>query len=74
MLVSLPVRRVAVAVHALAAVAIVLVFILHVYAALWVRGTLRAMTRGTVSGGWAWRHHRKWLRELVRRGRADGNG
>jgi len=21
------------------------------------------MMRGTVTGGWAWRHHRKWLRE-----------
>lgn len=73
-LVSIPVRRIAVALHALAAIGIVLVFILHVYAALWVRGTLRAMTRGTVSGGWAWRHHRKWLQEVVRRGRADGNG
>jgi formate dehydrogenase subunit gamma len=20
-----------------------------------------------VTGGWAWRHHRKWLRELVER-------
>jgi formate dehydrogenase subunit gamma len=23
------------------------------------------MTRGQVTGGWAWRHHRKWLKELV---------
>jgi formate dehydrogenase subunit gamma len=23
------------------------------------------MTRGRVTGGWAWRHHRKWLKELV---------
>jgi formate dehydrogenase subunit gamma len=23
------------------------------------------MTRGRVTGGWAWRHHRRWLRELV---------
>jgi len=23
------------------------------------------MTRGSVTGGWAWRHHRKWLREIV---------
>lgn len=66
-LVSIPVRRVAVLVHALAAVAILLVFILHVYAAIWTRGTLRAMTRGTVTGGWAWRHHRKWLREVAGR-------
>ena len=21
----------------------------------------------TVTGGWSWRHHRKWLRELARR-------
>ena len=55
-------------VHSLAAVGITLVFILHVYAAIWTRGTLRAMTRGTVTGGWAWRHHRKWLRELAGRG------
>lgn len=66
-LVSIPVRRVATLVHALAAVAIILVFILHVFAAFWVRGTLRAMTRGDVTGGWAWRHHRKWLREVAGR-------
>ncbi|WP_022706254.1 formate dehydrogenase subunit gamma [Paracoccus zeaxanthinifaciens] len=66
-LVSIPVRRIAVLVHALSAVAIILVFIVHVYAAIWTRGTLRAMTRGTVTGGWAYRHHRKWLREIAAR-------
>ncbi len=66
-LVSIPVRRVAVVVHALAALGCVFIFILHVYAAIWTRGTLRAMTRGTVTGGWAFRHHRKWLRELAGR-------
>ncbi|EBW2250030.1 formate dehydrogenase subunit gamma, partial [Salmonella enterica subsp. enterica serovar Enteritidis] len=68
-LVSIPVRRAAVAIHALAAVGVCLIFILHVYAAFWTRGTIRAMTRGTVTGGWAWKHHRKWLRELA--GRED---
>ncbi|AWX94430.1 formate dehydrogenase subunit gamma [Paracoccus mutanolyticus] len=67
-LVNIQTRRWAVLVHSLAAVGITLVFILHVYAAIWTRGTLRAMTRGTVTGGWAWRHHRKWLRELAGRG------
>ncbi|MBB5692712.1 formate dehydrogenase subunit gamma [Muricoccus pecuniae] len=62
---SIPTRRVAVLVHAIAAVLIICVFILHVYAAFWTRGTLRAMTRGSVTAGWAWRHHRKWLREIV---------
>jgi len=66
-LVSIPVRRVALLVHATCAVLMLLLFVLHVYAAIWTRGTFRAMTRGTVTGGWAWRHHRKWLRELVAR-------
>jgi formate dehydrogenase subunit gamma len=70
-LVSIPVRRVAVLVHAIAAVLVICVFILHVYAAIWTRGTLRAMTRGDVTAGWAWRHHRKWLRELAGRRRID---
>lgn len=58
-------KRVAILIHALAAVVIICVWIVHVYAAIWVRGTIGAMTRGRVTGGWAWRHHRKWLRELV---------
>lgn len=69
-LVSIPVRRWAVLIHSVSAVAIILTFILHVYAAFWTRGTLRAMTRGSVTGGWAWRHHRKWLREVA--GRREG--
>lgn len=56
-------KRWAVLVHAIAAVAAILVWIVHVYAAIWVKGTVSAMTRGTVTGGWGWRHHRKWLRE-----------
>ena len=36
--------------------------------AIWVRGTIGAMTKGSVSGGWAWRHHRKWLRQMVQGG------
>ncbi|OYW43153.1 MAG: formate dehydrogenase subunit gamma [Azorhizobium sp. 12-66-6] len=62
---TIPQKRVAILVHALAAVAIICVWIIHVYAAIWVRGTIGAMTKGQVTGGWAWRHHRKWLRELV---------
>jgi formate dehydrogenase subunit gamma len=58
-------KRIAVLVHAAAAVTIICVWIVHVYAAIWVRGTIGAMTRGQVTGGWAWRHHRKWLKELI---------
>jgi formate dehydrogenase subunit gamma len=62
---SIETKRVSVLVHSGAAVAIICVWIVHVYAAIWVKGTIGAMTRGQVTGGWAWRHHRKWLRELV---------
>jgi len=58
-------KQVAIVVHAVAAIAIICLWIVHLYAAIWVRGTIGAMTRGQVTGGWAWRHHRKWLRELV---------
>ncbi len=61
---SIDTRRIAALTHSVTAVLAICVFIMHVYAAIWTRGTLRAMTRGTVTGGWAWRHHRKWLREL----------
>jgi formate dehydrogenase subunit gamma len=61
-------KRLAVLVHAIAALFAILVWIVHVYAAIWVRGTVRAMTRGSVTGGWAWRHHRKWLRQEVSKG------
>ncbi len=64
-------KRYAVLIHSIAAVLIICVFILHVYAGIWTRGTLRAMTRGSVTGGWAWRHHRKWLKELASRHRVD---
>jgi len=58
-------KRLAVVVHAASAVLLLIVVITHIYAAIWIRGTIRGMTRGSVTGGWAWRHHRKWLREEV---------
>ena len=58
-------KRAAVLIHSLAAIVIICVWIVHVYAAIWVRGTIPGMVKGQVTGGWAWRHHRKWLKELV---------
>jgi formate dehydrogenase subunit gamma len=65
---TIQVQRVAVLIHCLAAAAAIIVWIIHVYAAIWVKGSLRAMTQGYVTPGWAWRHHRKWLRSLVATG------
>lgn len=62
--VPIPVRRVAVLLHAVAAFAMVLGVIIHVYAAIWVKGSMRAMTRGTVSPAWARRHHPLWYRDI----------
>ena len=63
---SMDARRWAAVIHATAAVLTIIVWIIHVYAAIWVRGTIPAMTRGTVTGGWGWRHHRRWLRQRVK--------
>lgn len=62
---SIDQKRLAAVAHALCAIGAILIWIVHVYAAIWVKGTLRAMTRGSVSGGWAWKHHRKWFRQEV---------
>jgi formate dehydrogenase subunit gamma len=64
---SIPTKRLAVLIHSVAAILFILVLFVHVYAAIWVRGTMRGMLRGTVTAGWAWRHHRKWLREEAAR-------
>lgn len=59
-------RRIAVVLHAASAVALVLCVIVHVYAAIWVKGTMRAMTRGSVSRGWAWINHPLWAARAPR--------
>jgi len=60
--------RFAAVAHAAAATVLICAIVVHVYAAIWVKGSVRAMTRGTVSPGWAWKHHRAWFREVLRGG------
>ena len=58
--------RIAAVVHAVSAFILIVGIIVHVYAALfWVRGSLRAMTRGTVSHAWARHHHPLWYRRMT---------
>lgn len=59
-----PLRRVAVLLHAVAAFGLIMSVIAHVYAAVWVKGTIQAMTRGTVSANWARQNHPLWYREV----------
>lgn len=58
-------RRIAVVLHALSATVLILSVIVHVYAAIWVKGTVRAMTRGDVSEAWARQNHALWYREMT---------
>jgi formate dehydrogenase subunit gamma len=62
---SIPVQRAAVLIHSLAAITAILVWITHVYAGIWVRKSVRAMTQGYVTPGWVLRHHRKWLWDIA---------
>ena len=57
--------RAATLAHAVAGAALIGLIILHIYAAIWTKGSVRAMVRGTVTRAWAWQHHRAWYRRLT---------
>ena len=61
-------KRIAMLAHSVAAIFAIAIILVHIYAGLWIRGTSRAMVLGTVTGGWALRHHRKWFRQAALRG------
>lgn len=63
-LVPIPVVRVAAVFHAFFAFVLICAIIVHIYSAYWVKGSMQAMTRGTVTPGWAYKHHRLWWRQL----------
>jgi formate dehydrogenase subunit gamma len=63
--------RFAAVAHAIAATVLICAIVVHIYAAIWVKGSVRAMTRGTVSPGWAWKHHHAWFRDVLRGGSRD---
>jgi formate dehydrogenase subunit gamma len=58
--------RLAAVIHAATAFVLIVGIIVHIYAALWVKGSIRAMTRGTVTLGWARKHHPRWFRESIK--------
>lgn len=66
-MVSLPVEivRLASVVHAAVAVVLIALIFVHVYAAIWTKGTIRAMWYGTVTRAWAKQHHRAWYKEMT---------
>jgi len=62
---SIQVIRLAALLHAICAFVLITSIIVHIYSAIWVKGSVHAMTRGTVTPGWAWKHHRAWYREMI---------
>jgi formate dehydrogenase subunit gamma len=64
---SVPVglRRVAGDLHAVAAFIMFVGIGVHVYAAYWTKGSMRAMTRGTVTRAWARFHHPAWYAKVT---------
>ncbi|WP_246764452.1 cytochrome b/b6 domain-containing protein, partial [Cronobacter sakazakii] len=60
----IPVIRLALLAHSFAAVALIVVIMVHIYAALWVKGTITAMVEGWVTKTWAKKHHPRWYREV----------
>jgi formate dehydrogenase subunit gamma len=58
--------RLAAVVHATAAFVLIVGIVVHIYAAIWIKGSVGAVVRGTVTLGWARKHHPKWFRESVK--------
>jgi formate dehydrogenase subunit gamma len=64
---AIDVLRLASLLHAFFGFVIICAIVVHVYAAIWVKGSIQAMTRGIVSYAWARKHHRGWYDEVVAR-------
>ena len=58
--------RFAALLHAFCAFVIICSIVVHIYAGLWVKGSIGAMVRGTVTYGWARKHHPRWFEEVAR--------
>ncbi|WP_443192563.1 formate dehydrogenase subunit gamma [Pseudomonas indica] len=52
--------------HAAAAFVLILSIIVHIYAAIWVKGSVGAMLYGRVSRAWARKYHLGWYKTVVR--------
>jgi formate dehydrogenase subunit gamma len=61
----IPLIRIAAVVHAAAGFVLIVAVLVHVYAAIWVKGTIRAMVRGSVTHAWARHHHPLWYRRVT---------
>lgn len=60
------IQRYALLAHSFIAAGLIAVWIFHMYAVYWIRGSVGAMLHGKVTGGFAWRHHRKWYHAMLK--------
>ncbi|MDH1008411.1 formate dehydrogenase subunit gamma [Pseudomonas nicosulfuronedens] len=56
--------RIASLLHAFAAFVLICSILVHIYAGIWVKGSMGAMLYGWVSRGWARKHHAAWLKDV----------
>jgi formate dehydrogenase subunit gamma len=66
--VSVGVKRFSSVLHAAMAFIMFVGIGIHIYAAYWTKGSMRAMTRGTVSRKWARFHHPGWYEKVAGKG------
>ncbi|MFC3458069.1 MULTISPECIES: formate dehydrogenase subunit gamma [Massilia] len=62
----IPLIRLSALIHAFAAFVLILMIVVHIYAGIWIKGTMGAMIRGTVSYGWVRKHHPRWFEQVMR--------
>ncbi|NKQ10456.1 MULTISPECIES: formate dehydrogenase subunit gamma [unclassified Pseudomonas] len=58
-------------IHAITAFIAIITLVIHIYSAIWVKGSVRAMTQGRVSHAWARHHHGLWYEEIMRNKKSD---
>jgi formate dehydrogenase subunit gamma len=64
--------RLAALAHSAAAFVLIAAIMVHIYAGIWIQGTLGAMLHGYVTPGWARKHHPLWFRSIAKaRGSAN---
>lgn len=66
---GIPLIRLAALAHATAAFVLITAIVVHIYAAIWIKGSIGAMVKGTVTLGWARKHHPRWFDDIIKKNR-----
>ena len=66
---AIDIIRFASVLHAFFAFVLIASITVHIYAAIWIKGSMGAMLYGKVSRAWARKHHRLWYDEMRKKER-----